>query len=206
MLFTLREVGSLIDSIDANRNALRVRVVEGTTLLSYQERLMEVNEYVKRSEEKLKDLRSALQAANTESEAYLMMVSSLQDELSISSDEIQRLDARVSKLIADKSDLKQTVKIQKTTLEDFQFQLDAKYEELKLFELRIQELTKDLQITEADAYYAQAQALELAARRTRLAPKKKKDTYRQAMELYKKALEAGNTLARDRINSLQEFI
>jgi chromosome segregation ATPase len=91
MLFTLREVGSLIDSIDANRKALRVRVVEGTTLLSYQERLMEVNEYVKRSEEKLKDLRSALQAANTESEAYLMMVSSLQDELSISSDEIQRL-------------------------------------------------------------------------------------------------------------------
>jgi hypothetical protein len=84
--------------------------------------------------------------------------------------------------------------------------LDAKYEEVKLFEVRIQELTSKLQITEADAMFAQAQALELAAKRTRLAPRKKRETYNQALDLYTKALQAGHPQAQVKINDLKKRV
>lgn len=192
MLFTLGEVGSLIDSIDENRNALRVNMVEGTPYYNYTARLQEINSYVKRTELKISELEKSFRDSNQESEAYQMMIAALKDELSISMDEIAALEKRVSSTMKENKDLYQTVKLQQVSLEDFQFQLDAKYEEVKLFELQIQELTRKLKITEATAYFTQAQALELAAKRTKLAPRKKKETYQEALALYKKALAAGH--------------
>jgi hypothetical protein len=114
------------------------------------------------------------------------------------------MEARVNKVLKENKNLNQTVKIQQGNLEDFQLQLDAKYHEVKLFELQIQELTDKLQITEANAYFAQAQALELAARKTRLAPNKKRETYREALDLYSKAKVAGHPEAQARITELEK--
>lgn len=204
MLFTFKEVGSLIDSIDENRNALRVNIIEGTPYFSYTERLEEINNYVKRSEEKINALENSLSASKNETEAYQMMIAALKDELSISVDEIRAMEARVSKVLKENKNLNQTVKVQQGNLEDFQLRLDAKYQEVKLFELQIQELTDKLHITEANAYFAQAQALELAARRTRLAPNKKRETYREALDLYTKAKAAGHPEAQSRITELEK--
>lgn len=204
MLFTFKEVGSLIDSIDENRNALRVNIIEGTPYFSYTERLEEINNYVKRSEQKINALENSLSASKNETEAYQMMIAALKDELSISVDEIRTMEARVNKVLKENKNLNQTVKVQQGNLEDFQLQLDAKYQEVKLFELQIQELTNKLEITEANAYFAQAQALELAARRTRLAPNKKRETYREALDLYTKAKAAGHPEAQARIAELEK--
>ena len=206
MLFTFKEVGSLIDSIDANRNDLRVNIVEGTPYFSYTERLKEINQYVTLSEKKIKELESNLSVTYAQSEAYQMLVSALKDELTIAIDEIQSMEKRVDLALKGNKDINQTVKLQQVSLEDFQLQLDAKYEEVKLFELQIQGLTEKLQITEADAFFAQAQALELAAKRTHLAPHKKKETYKQALELYNKALKAGHPQAQARITDLKKRI
>ncbi len=206
MLLTLGEVGSLIDSIDENRNALRVNIVEGTPYYSYTARLQEINNYVKRTKQKINDLEKSFRDSNNESEAYQMMIAALKDELSISVDEIRAMETRVNTVLKENKNLNQTVKLQQVSLEDFQFQLDAKYEEVKLFELHIQELTNKLQITEANAYFAQAQAIELAAKRTKLAPNKKRQTYQQALELYKKALAAGNPEAKNKIIALEKRI
>lgn len=204
MLFTFKEVGSLIDSIDENRNALRVNIIEGTPYFSYTERLEEINNYVKRSEQKINELENSLSSSKNETEAYQMMIAALKDELSISVDEIRAMEARVNKVLKENKNLNQTVKVQQGNLADFQFQLDAKYQEVKLFELQIQELTNKLEITEANAYFAQAQALELAARRTRLAPNKKRETYREALDLYTKAKAAGHPEAQTRITELEK--
>ena len=204
LLVTLGEVGSLIDSIDENRNALRVNIVEGTPLFTYSARLQEINDYVKKTQLKIATLEQSFRDANIESEAYQMMIAALKDELSISMDEIAKMEERVKAVTQENSDLYQTVKLQRTNLEDLQFQLDAKYEEVKLFEIQIQELTQKLQITEANAYFTQAQALELAAKRTKLAPKKKKETFKAALALYKKAQTAGNTQAKERIKDLEK--
>lgn len=206
MLFTFKEVGSLIDSIDQSRNALRVNIVEGTPYFSYTERLKEINSYIQSSEKKISNLESTLKEYSSQSEAYEMLVAALKDELTIAIEDMRRMEDRVSKAVKDNKDVNQIVKLQRTNLEDFQLQLDAKYEEVKLFEVRIQELTTKLQITEADAMFAQAQALELAAKRTRLAPRKKKETYNQALELYKKALQAGHPDAQAKINDLKKRV
>jgi len=202
MLFTFRDVGSLIDSIDQSRNALRVNIVEGTPYFSYTERLKEINNYIQSSQQKISNLEATVKEYGQQSLAYEMLVAALKDELTIAIDDMRRMEERVSKTLKDNKDVNQIVKLQRANLEDFQFQLDAKYEEVKLFEVRIQELTQKLQITEADALYAQAQALELAAKRTKLAPRKKRETYQQALDLYKKAEQAGHPQAQAKIKDL----
>ena len=82
-------------------------------------------------------------------------------------------------------------------------QLDAKAEEVKAFEVQIQELTDKLEISEANANFAKGQALEKAARKTKLAPKKKRKTYQDALAFYRKAHAAGHPDAAARIKELE---
>ena len=203
MLFTFNEVKSLIDSIDVSRNALRVNIVEGTPYNEYSERLKEINDYIKRSEDKISALEKKLKDARHESGAYEMMVVALKDELSIARDEIMALETRVTQIMKDNTDLNKTVKFQQASLEDAQFQLDTKFEEVKAFEVQIKELTDKLEISEANANYAKGQALEKAARKTKLAPKKKRSTYKQALDFYKKAHAAGHQEATARIKEIE---
>jgi hypothetical protein len=77
---------------------------------------------------------------------------------------------------------------------------------LALIEAKIQELMIQSKMSEADAYYARAQAVEEAANRTKLAPRKKKETLKEAVELYKKALSMGKTEAQAKIDELEPKI
>jgi len=61
-------------------------------------------------------------------------------------------------------------------------------------------------VSEADAYFARAQAVEETANRTKLAPKKKKASYQEAIELYKKSLSLGKKEAQAKITALQKKI
>jgi len=54
---TLQEVGTLMDSIDANRQLLRVNMVEGTTYADYTSRMKDINNYVKDTQGKLRTWR-----------------------------------------------------------------------------------------------------------------------------------------------------
>ncbi|MBY0433849.1 MAG: hypothetical protein K2U26_07045, partial [Cyclobacteriaceae bacterium] len=57
---TLSEVGTLMDSIDANRQLLRVNMVEGTTYSDYTARMKDLNNYVKDTQSKIGDLEKSL--------------------------------------------------------------------------------------------------------------------------------------------------
>src|ERR1041384_3043666 len=57
---TLQEVGVLMDSIDANRQLLRVNMVEGTTYEDYTSRMKDINNYVKDTQRKIEDLEKSL--------------------------------------------------------------------------------------------------------------------------------------------------
>ncbi|MCI0751102.1 MAG: hypothetical protein L0Y35_04635 [Flammeovirgaceae bacterium] len=206
MLVNFQEVGSLLDTIDNNRNALHINMIEGTTYADYTSRLEEINSYVKKSQQKIDDLELLLKDSRHESSAYQMMIMALKDELSIATDEIRDLEERVTRALSENKDLKKNIKLKDATLADFQLQLDVKYQEVKLFENHIQELTNQLKITEADAYFTRAQALELAAQRTKLAPRKKRETYREALEFYKKAHAAGHTSAKVKIAEIEKRI
>jgi hypothetical protein len=96
--------------------------------------------------------------------------------------------------------------MQEAELSDKAGQIEAKTQELALIEARVQELMIQSKMTEADAYFARAQAVEEAANRTKLAPRKKKETFKEAIELYKKALSMGKNEAQERITELEKKI
>ena len=61
-------------------------------------------------------------------------------------------------------------------------------------------------VDEADAYFARAEAVEEAAKRTKLAPRKRKESLKEALELYKKAAALGREDANGKVTELEKRI
>ena len=65
MTQTLEDVGVLMDSIDANRQLLRINMVEGTTYDNYTSRMKDLNNYVRDTEKKIADLEKQLKKSKS---------------------------------------------------------------------------------------------------------------------------------------------
>lgn len=206
MAQTLTEVGSMMDSIDASRQLLRVDMVEGTTYNDYASRMKDINNYVKETQKKVDDLEKSLQTSKANANAFSKAIKRLKADLETKTQEIAALQEQVDKYRSENQNLITTVGMQEAELADKSTQIETKNQELALIEARIQELMIQSKMTEADAYYARGQAVEEAANRTKLAPRKKKETLREAIELYKKALSLGKTEAQERITALESKI
>lgn len=207
MAEALTEVGTLMDSIDASRQLLRVDLAgEGTTYDDYSARMRDINNYVKDTQTKIDELEKSLSSSNANSAAFSKTIKKLKADLEAKTQEIASLQEQVEKYRSENQNLISTVSMQEAELTDKQAMIEAKTQELALIEARVQELLIQSKMTEADAYYARAQAVEEAARRTKLAPKKKKETLKEAIELYKKALSMGKTEAQEKITELEKRI
>ena len=97
VLTSLKDVGGLLDSIDRNRNSLRTNLSEGTSYEEFTNRLKDINEFVKMSEEKITLIQNALKNSKHEASAYLMLVDALKSEVQLRVDEIVKLEEEVSK-------------------------------------------------------------------------------------------------------------
>lgn len=201
--FTLNEVGVLMDSIDANRQLLRVNMVEGTTYDDYTSRMKDINNYVRDTQNKIEDLERALKKSKGSNNAFAASLKKLKADIEAKNKEITELQLQVETYRNENQNLIQTVSLQESELLDKETQIQAKQQELAYIEARIQELMIQSKVSEADAYYARAAAVEEAANRTRLAPKKKKETLMEALELYKKSLSLGNADAQAKITELE---
>jgi chromosome segregation ATPase len=206
MAQTLTEVGVLMDSIDASRQLLRVNMVEGTTYEDYKSRMADINNYVKDTQQKITDLEKNVSKSDANSKAFQKTIRTLKSQLAEKTTQIASLEEQVEKYRNENQNLISTVGMQEAELVDKQAEIEAKGQELALIEARIQELMIQSKMSEADAYYARAQAVEEAANRTKLAPKKKKETLKEAVELYKKALSMGKTEAQAKIDELEKKI
>jgi len=206
MAKTLTEVGVLMDSIDASRQLLRVNMVEGTSYEDYKERMRDINSYVKDTQRKIEDLEKTLSKSRSTSNAYSSTIKKLKADMEEKTRTIAELQEQVEKYRNENQNLISTVGMQEAELIDKQVEIETKTQELALIEARIQELMIPSKMSEADAYYARAQAVEEAANRTKLAPKKKKETLREAIELYKKSLSLGKAEAQARIEELEKRI
>ncbi len=201
---TLQEVGTLMDSIDANRQLLRVNMVEGTTYDNYTARMKDLNNYVRETEAKIEDLEMQLKKSKGNVNSFAATIKKMKAELMGKSDEIIALQEKVEMTRNENQNLSQTIKLQEDELFEKEEQIKAKEEELALIEEKIQELMINSKVSEADAYYARALAVEETANRTVLAPKKKKTSYKEAIELYKKALSLGKKEAQAKIIALEK--
>ncbi|MDZ7646161.1 MAG: hypothetical protein U5K54_02680 [Cytophagales bacterium] len=198
---SMNEVGILIDSIDASRKSLQVKMLEGYTYSDYVGRLKDINAYVKKTEAKLKQLEQSKQ--NT-SKSTASSIRRLKADLEKRQQEIIELQMQIATLRNE--NLAQWKKLnQKDSL------LSIKDEVIKLSQSDIANLARlnveereNNQVLVADLYFAQAAALEEAANRTKFAPNKKRDTRHEALELYRLSLSLGNTEAQKRIDALEK--
>jgi len=203
---TLEEVGSLMDSIDKARNALKLELEAGTNYDDYLERMNDINNYVADTEAKIDALESELNKSSSKNQAYINTISRLKKEVASKVEEVAGLQASVEKYKKENTNLLNAVEIQEAEIADLSDEIDLKLEELEFIENRVQEMMKKAQMTEADSYYALGEALEEAARRTKLAPKKRKETYKEAIEYYKKSVAFGREDAQLKIDALEEKI
>lgn len=204
MAQTLQDVGSLMDSIDANRQLLRVNMVEGTTYDDYTARMKDLNNYVRETEDKIADLEAQLKKSKGNANSFASMIKKLKAELVTKSQEIIVLQEEAERVRNENQNLSETIRLQEEELTAKENEIRTKEEELAASENRIQEMMIKSKMSEADAYFTQAQAVEETANRTKLAPKKKKASLRQAIDLYKKALSLGKEEARAKIADLEK--
>jgi chromosome segregation ATPase len=203
---TLEEVGSLIDSIDKARNALKLELEAGIDYDDYLSRMQDINDYVSNTEAKVTDLENELNKSSSKNQSYVRTISRLRKDLASKTKEISNLKASVEKYKKENTSLLNMMDLQEAEMFDMEEQITMKMEELELIENRILEVMKKSQMTEADSYFALGEALEEAARRTKLAPKKRKETYKEAIEIYKKSLAFGREDAQGKIDELEKKI
>jgi chromosome segregation ATPase len=201
---TLQDVGVLMDSIDANRQLLRVNMVEGTTYDDYTARMKDINNYVKDTQDKIEDLEKSLKKSKGATSAFAATIKKLKADLEQRNAEIAQLEANVDELKNENENLITTVGLQEAELSDKEGQIIAKQQELALIEARIQELMVQSKMSEADAYFERGKAIEEAANRTKLAPRKKKETLREALELYKKSVSLGKAEAQAKVDEIEK--
>lgn len=204
MAQTLEDVGTLMDSIDANRQLLRVNMVEGTTYDDYTSRMKDLNNYVRDTEDKIADLEEQLRKSNSSSKSFANVIKKLKAELVTKSQEIALLQEEAEKVRNENQNLSETIRLQEEELTTKEEEIRLKETELASSESKIQEMILNQKISEAEAYFKQAQAVEETANRTKLAPKKKKASIRQAIDLYKKALSLGKQEAQAKITELEK--
>ena len=200
---TLSEIGTLLDSIDASRQLLRINLVEGTPYDDYSGRMRDLNEYIRSTGEKIERLEQSLRSSQGTAKAFSVTIKQLKAELAAKGKEMIFLQEQVEKFRNENENLIITVNLQDAEIADKQEQIEGKSQELALIEARVQELMIQSKVSEGDAYYTRAIAIETAANRTKLAPRKKKETLREALELYKKALSLGKKEAQAKITQLE---
>src|SRR6187551_2217454 len=89
---TLQEVSVLMDSIDANRQLLRVNMVEGTTYENYTARMKDINNYVKDTQTKIDDLESSLKKSKSNNNTLSNAIKKLKADLEVKNKEIAELN------------------------------------------------------------------------------------------------------------------
>ena len=201
---SLRDITIWLDSIDINRNLLLINFATETSHPAFSARMSDINEFVKRSGEKIRIIEDAIKSSTLESSAYLMLVSAFKSEMQLRVDELRKLNEQVRKYKDENAGLNETIKVRQNEVSEISRQASAQEQELLLLEARIQAMVKNIRVSEAHAYYTRARAVEETAKRTRFAPHKRRETYKEALALYKKALSLGKTAAGDDITRLEK--
>jgi len=202
----LHEVSVMLDSIESSRLILRSGVVEGTGYNDYAGRMGNLNTYIKETQIKLDEMEASLKKTRNSSAAYAAMVKKLKTELETSTQQVAALQIEVEKFRADNQLMARTVVQKDSLLNNNAEIIKVKEQDIATLETKVQDISTNATLTQADLLYAQGQALETAAARTKLAPRKKKDTQREALELYKQSFSLGKQEAKVKIEELEKEV
>ena len=198
----MSEVGALIDSIDANRQALRAEMVEGTTYSDYITRLKDINKHISDTDSKIAEMEKAYKKDKGVSRAA---INRLRSDLDIRSQEVLALQVEIEKMREENKVLVTNVNQRDSTIAMKEEVIHLREQDITQLESLVKDINEQTKIKVADLYFDQAQALETAAARTSLfSPRKKKETKREALELYKLSFSLGKAEAEARISELEK--
>ncbi|NOT76318.1 MAG: hypothetical protein HOP08_15425 [Cyclobacteriaceae bacterium] len=197
---TMTEVGSLLDSIDANRHALRTKMIEGTSYAEYVSRLKDINNHISATQKKIDEL----QKTADKNRVTAGTIKRLKADLASRSEEITALQLEIVTMRDQNANLWAKVNSKDSLLSIKDEVIKVKESDVASLEGLVTDINEQNRNKVASMYYAQAQALETAAERTKFAPRKKKETRREALELYRLSLSMGNTEAQARIDALEK--
>lgn len=203
---TLVEVGILMDSIDASRKLLRSSMVEGTTYNDYRARMNDINNYVKETERKIADLEKNGRKSVADAKSFTLAMRKLKKELADATRKLESMQVIVARYEQDNEDLLRAIRIKDEQLAESETRISIARDEILLLQNRFDATRESSRQTEAENYYARAQAVEETANRTKFAPRKKKESRRQALELYRLAFQMGKEEAQPRIEELEKKI
>jgi chromosome segregation ATPase len=195
------EVGVLIDSIDASRQALRSEMVEGTSYRDYVSRLKDINTHIANTEKKIAEMETSAKKDKGVSRAALKR---LKADLEVRSQEVLALQVEIEKMRDENKTLARNVNQRDSTIITKEEVIKLREQDVTELESLVKDINEQTKIKVANLYFDQAQALELAAKRTNFAPKKKKETKREALELYKLSYSLGKAEAEPRISELEK--
>jgi len=197
----MNEVGIVLDSIDINRHMLHVRIVEGITYADYIKRLNEINTHIKKSQAKIAELENRLKGSKAASSATIQR---LKSDLDVKSKEIVALQLEVINLRDQNGNLNASLSQKDSTISSQREMIKLKSGSVTALEGLVKDINDQNRIKVADLYFAQAEALETAANRTKFAPRKKRETRTEALELYRISYSLGNESAQARIQALEK--
>ncbi|HYG19181.1 MAG TPA: hypothetical protein VD816_09635 [Ohtaekwangia sp.] len=200
---SLEEVGALIDSIDASRQLLRTDVVEGTSYKDYSSRLRSINNHIKETQNKIAELEKSIKSTKSGSSATIRRMKA---DLALSTQQIAALEQEVERMRGENQNLTASVNQKDSLLTTSAETIKMREQDVANLETKVEEINTQAKMTQADMYFAQAQALETAADRTKFAPRKKKETQREALELYKLSYSLGKSEAQNKIDELEKEI
>jgi len=206
MANTLEEVGVLMDSIDANRMILRTSMLEGTSYHEYVSRMKDINQHIKKTQAKIAELENAAKTSKSAANNFSASLKKLKAELNSRNEEMIALQSQVDRYRNENENLVHTVELQKTEIAERMTDLKLKQDEVANLELQVNDLLIQSKIDEAEAYFLRAQAVEMAANRTKFAPRKKRETREEALQLYRLASFYGKEEAKPKIAELEEKI
>jgi len=197
----MNEIGVLIDSIDASRKVLQLKMLEGSSYADYVARLRDINIYVKETEVKLASLEKS---SNKASKASKASIRRLKADLAQRSEEIVALQLQLANARNDNMALWVRLNEKDSILWMKDQVIKVNEQDIASLEKFFNDTQEENKVTVANLYYDQAKTLETVANRTQFAPRKKKAARQEALALYRLSLSLGKTEAQVRINELEK--
>jgi len=178
---TLMEVGLLMDSTDASRKLLRSSMLEGTTYKDYISRMNDINNHVKETEKRIAGLEKANKKSMSKSASLGATIKKLRADLALANREMESLQNLVAQYKTENGNLVQSISLKDREITEKAERIRITEQEMTSMQARLDEIITTSRQSEADAYYARAQAVEETANRTKFAPRKKKESRTQAL-------------------------
>lgn len=201
-------IGILLDSIEVQEEGIMLNLESGIKYDDYVSRLAQIEDYMERTNNELKQLEDALLASENDNKVYRNIVASYKKMIAEKDETISQLQEKIATYEEEKVALVRTVDLQNDELSVLQDQVTQQQDEISRLSEDLDTSQDETLKVRAEKFFSLAQSTEALADKTSgfLNGKKKKAYYRQAYDYYKQAfeLDADMTDAYNKMEELQE--